>query len=201
MLQCQRAELSSQPGMSREALPWSLRPFLFPDLPSLSHCPLERPLATAGMKFLGFQHSFIGVFGNDSPLPITKKGLWPLGRSSCNVSRALKQCLANIWQLQRLHLFSKVEISWILKSYMSFCGEFCLLRKIFLNPAKLNEEAVWLGCSVTLERMKYLVIFSGVQLNSSVVAVAKPMWKWLKRLPGIKCYPSGNPIHWKGVVK
>lgn len=46
-----------------------------------------------------------------------------------------------------------------LKSYMSFCGEFCLLIKIFLNPAKLKEEAVWLGCSVTLERMKYLVIF------------------------------------------
>lgn len=67
--------------------------------------------------------------------------------------------------------------------------------KIFLNPAKLKEEAVWLGCSVTLERMKYLVIFSGVQLNSFVVAVAKPVWKWLKRLPGIKCYPCGNPIH------
>lgn len=40
MLQCQRAEPSSVPGMSREALPWSLRPFLFTDLHSLPHCPL-----------------------------------------------------------------------------------------------------------------------------------------------------------------
>lgn len=42
--------------------------------------------------------------------------------------------------------------------------------------------------------MKYLVIFSRVQFNSHVVAVAKPMLKWLKRLHGSKLYPSGNHI-------
>lgn len=31
--------------------------------------------------------------------------------------------------------------------------------------------------------------FSGLQLNSFVVAVAKPMWKWLKRLHGISVTP------------
>lgn len=134
------------------------------------------PLLQLRWNSWGFSTVSLGFLGNDSPLPITKKSMWPLG----NVSRALKQCLANIWRLQRLHLHSKVEISRVLKSYMAFCGEFCLLMKIFLNPAKLKEGEVWLGCSVTLERMKCLVIFFWSSLNSFVVAVAKPVWSGLK---------------------
>lgn len=199
MLQCWRAKLSSLTGTgSREALPGSLRPFLFTDGHSLPHCPLVQTHCYSWGEISGVLAQFHWLFlGNDSSfLPITQKGLWPLNQSSCSVNRALKQCLANIRRLQRLHLLIKVKISRFLKSYMSFCGEFCLLMKIFLNPAELKEEAVWLSHWRGWNTWLFFV-----ELNSFVAAVAKPMWKWLKRHHGIKCYPSGNHIHSTRVCK
>lgn len=63
-----------------------------------------------------------------------------------------------------------------------------------LKPAKLRQEAVWLVLLPHWRLMEYLVIFSRIKLNSHVVAVAKPMLKWLKMLHGIQLYPSDNHI-------
>lgn len=178
MLQCQRAELSSLPGTrGREALPWSLRPFLFTDLHSLSHCPLVETPCYSSDEIPGVLAHFHWVFWGMSllfPPHHQERLLWPLDRSSCNVSRALKPCLANIWRLQRLHLFIKVKISRFLKPYMSFCGEFCLLMKIFLNPAKLKEEAVkaWMLCHIGEDEMPGYFSWSSVKFFCSFCSKA-----------------------------
>lgn len=79
MLQCQTAELSSQPGMSRAALPWSLRPFLFTDLPFLSHCPLGETPCYSWDEIPGISAQFHwGFWGMTllSPSPRKACGLW-----------------------------------------------------------------------------------------------------------------------------
>lgn len=45
----------------------------------------------------------------------------------------------------------------------------------------------WMLCHIGEDEIP--VFFSGLQLNSFVVAIAKPMWKWLKGLQGINVTP------------
>lgn len=85
VLQCQRAELSSLTGTrSREALPGSLRPFLFTDGHPCWSPPLVESHCYSWGEIPGVLAQFHGGFlrNGSSSLPITKKGLCPLDPSS-----------------------------------------------------------------------------------------------------------------------